>query len=362
MLKFPELYKFSKVESRSITAENPTGDKGAIKKEKGVPCLKNIQPKKTIILADIKGMGMVRHIWLTFPKRTPENLRSYIIRIYWDNNEYPSVIAPVGDFFGLSHGRTGNYSTQYLGVSEGKGFNCFFPMPFSKHFRITFENDSPEPIVQFYYQISYTLGDEITSDMGRFHAHFRRESPPKGSNFLILETKGSPGVYIGLTIGCLPLSKGRWREGGIRFFIDDDVEQASIGSAGWSDWFLSAWGLGIHQSQYAGSTYQVLHPEWRNKYYCSCFRFHVMDPIYFQNYLRIEFQQIGYPTMTGTEGFIERADDWCSTVYWYQNIMGIPLYPLPKREERIAGIAKQKWEKEAFARMLSGEDRYDDLN
>ena len=55
----------------------------------------------------------------------------------------------------------------------------------------------------------------------------------------------------------------------------------TIQGTGWSDWFLSGWGLGIHQSLYAGSTYQVLHPELGDKYYCSCFRFHVMDPIYF---------------------------------------------------------------------------------
>jgi len=361
MLDFPELFKFSKLESRSITAENPTGSKGAVKKGKGAPCLNDIRPGEMITLADIKGPGIVRHIWLTFPKRTPENLRSYILRIYWDDSEYPSVVSPIGDFLGLAHGRTGHYSTPYLGVSEGKGFNCFFPMPFLKRCLITFENDTPNVMNQLYYQISYTLGNEITSDMGRFHAHFRRDKPPKGTNFLILETKGSPGVYVGLTIGCLPLNPGRWREGGIRFFIDDK-DQATIAGAGWSDWFLSAWGLGIHYSLYAGSTYQVLHPEWGDKYFCSCFRFHVMDPIYFQNYLRVEFQQIGYPTLAGTEGFIERSDDWCSTVYWYQNITGIPLPPIPKREERLAGIEVQEWEEEAIARMRSGEDRHDDPN
>lgn len=362
MLRFPDLYKFQDVVSKSITAENPKGEKGGLKREKGVPCLKNIEPQKIITLADIKGNGIIRHIWLTFPNRSPINLRSYIVRIYWDNSNYPSVISPIGDFFGLAHGRTGHYFTPYMGVSEGKGFNCFFPMPFSEHCRITFENDSPESIIQLYYQISYSLGDKITSDMGRFHAHFRRETPPVGSNFLILETQDSQGVYVGLTIGCLPLNPGRWREGGIRFFIDDEKKFATIGSAGWSDWFLSAWGLGIHQSCYSGSTYQVLHPKWKNKYLCSSFRFHILDPIYFKKYIRIEFEQIGYPTLAGKKGFIRRSDDWSSTVYWYQKLTRKALPNIPERKKRIERISKQEWEKEAFDRMCSGKDKHNDPN
>jgi hypothetical protein len=360
MFMAPAPYKFVKLESRSITSGNPTGGKGAVNRGRPKHCLGDIQPGETVTLADIEGPGMLRHIWLTFPNRVPEVLRSYIIRMYWDGSEHPSVAAPVGDFFGLAHGRTGHYSTPYLGVSEGKGYNCFFPMPFSKHCRITFENDTPDVLNKLFYQVSYTLGDEITSNMGRFHAHFRRARPPRGTNFLMLETKDTSGVYVGAVIGALPLETGTWREGEIRFFIDGDTDQPTIVGTGWSDWFLSAWGLGIHQSLYAGSTYQVLHPELGNKYFCSCFRFHVVDPIYFQHDLRVEHSQIGGPE--GPEGWVERADDWCSTVYWYQNVTEVPLPPLPRREERLAGITVLDWEAEAIARMRSGVDRLDDMD
>ncbi|GAI02435.1 unnamed protein product, partial [marine sediment metagenome] len=85
-----------------------------------------IQVGEIFELANIDGPGIIRHIWMTFSNRTPENLRGYIIRIFWDGLENPSVESPIGDFFGLMHGRVGHYSTPYLGVSEGKGFNCFF--------------------------------------------------------------------------------------------------------------------------------------------------------------------------------------------------------------------------------------------
>jgi len=164
---------------------------------------------------------------------------------------------------------------------------------------------------------------------------------------------------VGAVISALPLEPGTWREGDIRFFIDGDTDQPTIQGTGWSDWFLSGWGLGIHQSLYAGSTYQVMHPELGSKYFCSCFRFHLMDPIYFQSDLRVEYTQVG--GLPGKEGVHhEREDDWCSVVYWYQNLSGDPLPPLPTREERIAGIAVEDWERDALARMLSGVDRRND--
>ena len=360
MLSVPVPYMFSNLESRSITAGNPTGRKGAAYKGRR-HCLRGIHPGETVTLADIEGPGMIRSIWLTFPNRIPENLRSYVIRMYWEGTKHPAVAAPVGDFFGLAHGRAGHFSTPYLGVSEGKGYHCFFPMPFSAQCRITFENDSPTELNGLFYQISYTLGDDITSSMGRFHAHFRRARPPRGTNFLMLETKDSPGVYVGAVISALPLEQGTWREGDIRFYIDGDRDQPTIQGTGWSDWFLSGWGLGIHQSLYAGSTYQVMHPDLGSKYFCSCFRFHVMDPIYFQHDLRVEYTQVG--GRPGREGVHhERADDWCSTVYWYQNIGKNPLPPLPSRKERLEGISIEDWEAPALARMLSGQDRHNDMD
>jgi hypothetical protein len=354
----PLPYLLRSLESRSITAGNPTGGKGAAGRD-WRHSVSGIAPGATMTLADIDGPGTVRHVWLTFPHRVPENLRGYLIRIYWDGSEHPSVAAPVGDFFGLAHGRTGHYSTPYMGVSEGKGFNCFFPMPFAHHCRITLENDTDDPLDGLFYQISYTLGDEVTEEMGRFHAHFRRTQPPRGSSYLMLETHGTPGVYVGATFGVLPLEPGTWREGDIRFYVDGDTDQPTIVGTGWSDWFLSGWGLGIHQSLYAGSTYQVLHPELGDKYFCSCFRFHVLDPVYFTHDLRVEYTQAG--GRPGLEGvFHPRADDWSSVVYWYQRLTSEPLPPLPGRLERLAGIAVPDWEAAAIARMRSGVDRRND--
>jgi len=139
--------------------------------------------------------------------------------------------------------------------------------------------------------------------MGRFHAHFRRSRPAKGQNNVMLKTKGTPGVYVGAVISALPLHQGGWREGVIRFFMDADTERPTITGTGWPDWFLSAWGLGPHQSLYAGCNYQVRHPEFGDRYFCSCHRFHAFDPIYFQRELRVEHQQLGFFGHPGEKGY-----------------------------------------------------------
>jgi hypothetical protein len=359
MNTLPEPYRFSNLESRSITAGNPAGEKGFVPPGKARNSLSGVRPGETATLADVEGPGMIRMIWLTFPERTPANLRGYVLRIYWDGCRYPSVEAPIGDFFGLSNGRAAHFSSIYLGASEGKGYYSFFPMPFSDRCRIEVENDTDHVLDMFFYQVNLTRGDAIGPDMGRFHAHFRRSRPPRGANHVILETSGSPGVYVGSVLSALPQEPGTWREGDIRFFLDGDTDKATITGTGWSDWFLSAWGLGIHQSLYSGSNYQVLHPALGDKYYCNSYRFHVLDPIYFRNDLRVEYQQLG--ARPGREGvFHERADDWSSTAYWYQRVTGKPLPGLPSREARLSGLAVEDWEVAAHERMIHGPDRRDD--
>jgi len=338
-----ELFRFQELASRSITAGNPTGAKAGRLPEYRHAI--QVAPHAKIRLADVEGPGMVRGIWMTIRDRSPEVLRSIVLRIYWDGSESPSVEAPFGDFFGAAHGRLGHYSTPCLGISEGKGFWCFFPMPFKKRFALEFDNDQDEEVCLF-YQINYTLGDDVTPDMGRFHAHFRRSVPPIGKNHPIMTARNTPGVYVGTLISALPRTKGTWREGEFQFYIDGDTAVPTIIGTGWSDWFLSAWGLGVHQSAYAGSNYQVQHPEFGDRYYCGCYRFHLMDPIYFQNDMRVEHTQIGGGSASRWHD--ERSDDWCSVAYWYQNLTTEPLPPVLPRAERIRDIAQQPWELEAL--------------
>src|ERR1700692_1005490 len=110
------LSRLSDAKSRSISPENFTGEKGkggmatdgtgAINARglgpdgsglgwKGSPSIR-IEPGETRVLADITGMGAIQQFWLTTAHL---RWRDLILRIYWDDQENPSVEAPIGDFF-----------------------------------------------------------------------------------------------------------------------------------------------------------------------------------------------------------------------------------------------------------------------
>ena len=102
-----------------------------------------IEPKRTLEVCKIDGAGIIRHIWITIASSTPYYLREIVIRMWWDNEEHPSVEVPIGDFFGVGHAIAVNYWSLPLsmGPRDGKGFNCFFPMPFSTNARIEIVNE-----------------------------------------------------------------------------------------------------------------------------------------------------------------------------------------------------------------------------
>ena len=152
------------VESRSISYENRTGAKGAGGKaasnlgvgRKGSPAV-NIAAGATFELCDIKGPGVIRHIWMT-TRGEPINLRSMVVRAYWEGQEHPSIECPLGDFMGIAHGRVVAYQTAVHSVGERAGMNIWLPMPFAKRARMTMTNDGKNSSVLF-YQIDYTIND-----------------------------------------------------------------------------------------------------------------------------------------------------------------------------------------------------------
>ena len=66
-------------------------------------------------------------------------LRDLVIRMYWDDEEDPSVESPLGDFFCCGFGRECIVNSVPMAVVPSRGFNCYFPMPFRKS-KITLGN------------------------------------------------------------------------------------------------------------------------------------------------------------------------------------------------------------------------------
>ncbi len=242
----------------------------------------------------------------------------------------------MGDFFGTAHGRTTDLASAYVSTPKGKGFNCWFPMPFGTHAKITVQNDLPDGrrISALYYQIDYELRPSLPANAGRFHAQFRRQNPTvMKQDYVVLDGVEGPGMYVGTVVGVRSLSPHWWGEGEMKFFIDGDKEFPTVCGTGSEDYFLAAYGMYEFQAPYHGCTVDLKNEFFEHRL-VSMYRWHGPDPVYFQKTFKATIQQIGYKT----GGLFERSDDWCSTAFWYQIQPISKMPPLPDREARTADI------------------------
>lgn len=357
------IYNLMNLESRSVTAENPSAEPGQGGKSnggrKGNPCIEPLRAGETHVLLHQVGTGMIRKIWCTIPADNPLHLRNIIIRMYWDEQDIPSVEVPLGDFFGIAHGRQVRMVTPFVGMQDGRGFNCFIPMPFKKEVRITVENDSDVDVKMFFYQIDFTLGDEFGSNTGYFHAQFRRKNPcGLKEDYVVLDDISGRGVYLGTVLGIRNLYFSHlqewWGEGEVKYYIDNDDKYPTICGTGLEDYIGSGWGTEQTCTPYQG----VPLLDVAGGFY-SLYRFHNYDPVYFQNSIKVSVQQLGSGQREWAREFygkqggyykaagcgknssiclFERNDDYCSVAYWYQELPTKQFPTLPARSERMDGI------------------------
>jgi hypothetical protein len=349
------------VNTRWTSFENPSGAPGQGGKSndgrKGA-AFAPIKAGATVILADLKGPGVIRRMWCTV-RGVPELLRGLVLKIYWDGQEQASVEAPLQDFFGIPFARQVKFESVLFSNPEKRSFNCFVPMPFSKSARVVIENQAARDAAEFFYDINVTLGDVLPQDLAYFHARFSRQNPTTaGKDFEILPRVEGRGRYLGCNVGIRPIrpySEPVWfGEGEMKIYLDDDHDYPSLVGTGTEDMVGSAWGLGRFDHLYQGCLLSEKdHGVW------GFYRYHIPDPVYFRKAIRVTLQQISgsmtgdlkklppesYPELVSThrkfdpsvypdtpdggrwENF-EAPQDVCATAYWYQVLPSPKLDPL----------------------------------
>ncbi len=344
------LSRLSNAVTRSISAENPHGEKGqggmattgsgeVAARELGQgwkisPCI-SIPPRQTVTLADIQGPGAVQHIWMTMH---PSLWRRLALRFYWDDETTPSVEVPVGDFFCSGWGVRCNIASLPVAVNPAGGFNCYWEMPFRRRARITIENLSPDDANGFFYQVDYTLTD-VPTDRAYFHAQWRRSDTVKPMEVhTLLDAVRGPGQYVGTYLAWGTHNNDWWGEGEIKFYLDGDSAWPTICGTGTEDYFGGAWNFEYPQGQYGrySTPYlgmpQVIQPDglYQSQQRFGLYRWHVMDPIRFQLDLRVTIQDLGYRSaLEGKGRYYPRRDDIASTAFWYQAEPHAVFPPLP---------------------------------
>ncbi|HEV2529425.1 MAG TPA: glycoside hydrolase family 172 protein [Thermomicrobiales bacterium] len=355
----------------------------------------HIDPGQTAIIAELPAgqAGIVTHIWVTIACKSPNHLRKIVFRAWWDGEDEPSIVAPIGDFFGMGHGQTANFTSLPLQASpqDGKAFNCYFPMPFADGMRMTIESECEDEVL-FYYYVDLELHDRLEDDMGRFHAQWRREIPepaelPKGElsdeaflfggtettgkgNYTILEAEGH-GHYVGCLMSVYSLRRSRnwdwYGEGDDMIFVDGEpgivapeagripqiLEEGvqpeieghgetkpgannawppTLHGTGTEDYFNTAW---CPTQKYDGPYHGIIAgggPNWTDP--ITVYRFHIEDPVVFRERIRVSIEH-GHAN--------RRADEMASTAFWYQAEPHVPFAPIPEAKDRLPAY-RQIWD------------------
>ncbi len=336
-LNMGSLSRLSHAQTRSISPENFTGEKGkagmsidgaakGAARDLGqgwkVSPYVRIKSKETFVMADVKGQGAIQQIWCT----PAGNWRFAILRFYWDGETEPSIECPLGDFFASGWGRYAQISSLAVCVNPGSAFNCYWEMPFRQGFRVTLENIAEETFT-IYYQINYTL-TQVPDDAAYFHAQFRRVNPlPYKDVYTILDGVKGWGHYVGTSMAWGVNNNGWWGEGEIKFYLDGDSQFPTICGTGTEDYFCGSYDFDTkrpdgsvqyteHTTPYSG-LHQVIrgdgHYDVQQRF--GMYRWHIMDPIRFDKDLRVTIQALGW-----RQGgrYMPLQDDIASVAFWYQ--------------------------------------------
>lgn len=337
--------------TRSISAENPTGEKGkggmAVPDEldpslphsgaamdlgrgwKVNPFLK-VNAGETVTLMDVSGPGIIQHIWMTTEEEISSSGRACSLRFYWDDEDSPSVETPLTDFFAIGHGIFAPVNSLAVITNPASALNCYWPMPFRKRARVTFTNESSKNLDILAFQITYAE-TPIPDESGYFHAQWRRTVTDRANpDYWILDGVEGRGKFVGTFLAWTQLSDGWFGEGEIKFYIDGDTEFPTICGTGTEDYFCGSYGFPkTYSTAYVGSTLDHRGLEGPPKW--SLYRWHIMDPICFMKDLRVSIQALGW----WPNGKLQPlSDDIASVAFWYQNEPHKKFSEFPLLEKR----------------------------
>jgi hypothetical protein len=341
-----------------------------------------VGPGETRTLADLEGPGCVTHLWftqfcrrvlgpglvdpldsaeiapvnevanalgITWEQADPDYYRKVLLRVTYDDASEPSILVPLGDFFGVGHCMPASYASAFFTVTAkpeealrfggSASLNCYLPMPFQRRLHMEVINENDVPYAQ-YFHVDYELyAEPLPSDVAYLHAAWTRSNPCAGwgpdlqvnspetnvanldgdGNYVVLEAEGT-GHYVGCNLSVFHRQDSWWGEGDDMIFIDDDTWPPSLHGTGTEDYFNHAWGMQRQAYAYHGA---IVH-EGDVPGYAVSYRFHVADAVRFASRLRVTIEH-GHAN--------HLADDWASTAYWYQLPpgTGVRIAPVEQR-------------------------------
>ena len=289
-----------------------------------------LEPGETRVLADVEGPACITHLWFT----QRNHYRECLLKITYDDAEEPSVLCPLGDFFGLGHGIVNSYQSLLFTASTndnnrfetGCALNAYVPMPFRERALVELANESDEPHRQYFYVDWEARTDGQPADNGYFHAEFRRENPFGGwgheirvntpeadivntgreaweNNYVILDAEGR-GHYIGCNLSVTNFQGTWWGEGDDMIWVDGYRWPPDLHGTGSEDYLNQAWGMQPNAFLRNGSSIY----EGDTDGYQTSYVHHLENPVRFEREIRVTIEH-GHGN--------HLCNEMSSVAYWY---------------------------------------------
>ena len=230
-------------------------------------------------------------------------LRQTVLEVVFDDYPWAQAQSPVGDFFGAAPGVNPYVSAPFTVRPDGTMI-CRFVMPFERSCKVRLRNEGDRPVSAR----GSVLPQPYTwdADSMHFRARWRVDHDIVGSNQEVQDLPyvlaNGKGVYVGTSAYLMnpaevPTPYGNWwGEGDEKVFVDDDTVPSLFGT-GSEDYFNYSWSSpDIFIFPYCG---QPRNDGPGNRGFVTNYRWHVLDPIPFQDNLRFYMELFSHERTPG---------------------------------------------------------------
>ncbi|MFH1765206.1 MAG: glycoside hydrolase family 172 protein [Gemmatimonadota bacterium] len=263
------------------------------------PVALRLEPDSGWDVLHFQGPGALERLELKLEARDlSKALRQTVLLVFADGHPVPQVESPMGDFFGAAPGINPYQSLPFTVSPDGTMISRWV-MPFRESLRLRVENrgDQPVSLTGSGLPMDYDWDDERSM---HFRARWRVDhdmvpDPAAVQDLPFLLAQGR-GVYVGTTSILLnpnpvPTPYGSWwGEGDEKVFVDGEARPALFGT-GSEDYYNYSWSSpDIFTYPYCG---QPRNDGPGNRGFVTNYRWHVLDPLPFQDEIR--FYMEAYP-------------------------------------------------------------------
>jgi hypothetical protein len=320
------------------------------------PDLPSLDANKTMLVADLKGPGIIHH--MHFTRHSPKELaaRGIVLEIWFDDAREPAVQCPLADFFGDGcNGQAIDFSTSFIECAPGS-YNCYIPMPFRSRALILLRNDTDKNMLN-YCNIEWEHLPKWDDQLCYFHATYQRRcfQLTRYSDEIIFEIEGT-GHILGRQLSLVtdePIFHSLEYIYEANNEVDIDGHDRKMDYLGMEDSFTFSFGF---QRPFIGLHAGITLMKHDLPTMLSVYRFYDYQPIRFNKSLRWHLnwsqeRELYYnwdkPSPEGPFGakWASRVAqngcwfDYAAVFYWFQTVPGGYIHQqLPPLDERIKPI------------------------